>query len=59
MTKTDARVILTGLIHTGLVVERMTPLARTEVRAALDKVLELVEATETKPIQLGLLDAAE
>jgi len=43
MTRADARVILNGLLHAGLVVERMTPQARTEVKAALDKVLQLAE----------------
>ena len=51
MTRRDARVILFGLIPDGFDAFKMTPRARQEVRAALDKILELThEATVVSAI---------
>jgi hypothetical protein len=41
LPKEDARAIICGLIPDGLNVEHLTPKARQEIRAALDRVLDL------------------
>lgn len=41
MTRTDARILMCGLIPDGFNAARLTPKGRDEVRAAIDKLLEL------------------
>jgi hypothetical protein len=44
MNTTDLRIIVKGLLHDGLNTEQLTKTGRRELRAALDKVLELYDA---------------
>lgn len=43
MTGEDARIIASGLLHDGLNTDRLTQRGRSELRAAIDKLLELTE----------------
>lgn len=43
MNKEDARVIACGLLHDGLDARKLTPKARDEIRAAITRLLELVD----------------
>lgn len=54
MEKAAAKVLVAGLLHDGLDVERMSPTARAEVRAALDKVLDMT--AEPKDLMQALID---
>jgi nucleotidyltransferase/DNA polymerase involved in DNA repair len=41
MTRTDARIIVKGLLPNGLDVAALTPKGRQEIRDAIDKLLKL------------------
>ena len=41
LTREDARVIFAGLVHDAIDARKLTPAARDEIRAALDKLLEI------------------
>lgn len=43
MSKEDARVIACGLLHDGLDDRKLTPKARDEIKAAITRLLELVD----------------
>lgn len=44
MTGNDLRIILNGVIHDGFDAERLTQTGRKEVRAAIEKIVELYDA---------------
>jgi len=46
MTKEQARIILCALVHDGLDVGKLTKTAKSEIREAVDAVLDAVDATK-------------
>lgn len=49
MTKTDARILLCGLIPDGFDADRLSARGKCEVRDAIDKILELTNDTFLAP----------
>lgn len=47
MSKEDARVIACGLLHDGIDADKLTPRARQEIRAALERLLSLSNGDRT------------
>jgi hypothetical protein len=43
VTKAAAKIIAKGLLADGIDIDRLTPLGRAELRAAIDKLLELIK----------------
>lgn len=43
MNKADARAILNGLVHEGIVADRLSEKAKQEIRTAFETVLRLVK----------------
>lgn len=43
LTREDARVIFAGLVHDAIDARKLTTAARDEIRAALDKLLEITD----------------
>lgn len=41
MSRENAKIFVSGLIHDGLNVDKLTPKARQEIRAALELILSL------------------
>jgi hypothetical protein len=41
MSKEDARVIACGLLHDGINADKLSPKARTEIKAAIERLLAL------------------
>lgn len=46
MSKEDARVIACGLLHDGLDARRLTPKARDEIKAAIERLLKLAPVAD-------------
>lgn len=44
MTRAEVKAIACGLLHDGIEVEKLSPTARSEIRAALEALLKKAEA---------------
>lgn len=46
MSKEDARVIACGLLHDGINADKLSPKARTEIKAAIERLIALSNADQ-------------